>query len=127
MTVIISHFDRQLLRNKLIFALCTIYILFNSNEFHKFWMSFDFRSKVCQNWTKLAGNQAGRPGTSTYMAISLIQGQYDMSTVPSNRGLDVGLIKWTKRHWHGSKGPITQLGYAFYGAREEEEGPTQEG
>ena len=76
---------------------------------------------------KLGGNP-GRPAWHLHIHGHIFdQGQYDMSTVPSNRGLDVGLIKWTERHWHGSKGPITQLGYAFYGAREEEEGPTQEG
>ena len=42
---IISQFDRQLLRNKLIFTLCSFHILFNSNEFHKFWMTFDSRNK----------------------------------------------------------------------------------
>ena len=46
---IISHFDRQLLGNKLSITLCSIHILFNSNEFHKFWMSFDFRNKCAKN------------------------------------------------------------------------------
>jgi len=40
---IISRFDRQLLGNEMSFTLCSIHILFNSNKFHKFWMSFDFR------------------------------------------------------------------------------------
>ena len=42
------------------FTLCSIHILFISNEFHKFWMSFDFRgrcTKIEQNWAK---SQAGR-------------------------------------------------------------------
>ena len=58
---IISHSDRQFLRNKLSFTLCSIYILFNSNEFHKFWMSFDSwnrYTKIEQNWAK---SQADRP------------------------------------------------------------------
>ena len=38
---IISHFDRQLLGNKLSFILCSIHVLLKSNEFHMFWMSFD--------------------------------------------------------------------------------------
>ena len=43
LTAIISYFDRQLLRNNMSFTLCSIHILFNSNKFHKFWMSSDFK------------------------------------------------------------------------------------
>jgi len=43
LTAIISHFDRQLLGNNMSFTLCSIHILFISNEFHKFWMSCNFR------------------------------------------------------------------------------------
>ena len=43
LTAIISLSDRQLLGNKLSFILCSIHILFNSNKFHKFCMSCDFR------------------------------------------------------------------------------------
>ena len=60
---IISHSDRQLLGNKLSFTLCSIHILFNSNEFHKFWMSFDFRSKCTKNEQIWVKTQADRPGT----------------------------------------------------------------
>ena len=37
LTAIISHFDRQLLGNKLRLALCSIHILPNPNKFHKLW------------------------------------------------------------------------------------------
>ena len=37
LTAIISHFDRQLLGNKLSFAPCSIHILPNPNKFHKLW------------------------------------------------------------------------------------------
>ena len=43
------------------FALCSIHILFNPNEFHEFWMSCDCRSrctKIEQIWAK---SQADRP------------------------------------------------------------------
>ena len=39
------------------------------------------------------------------MAMPSIQGQCDTSTMHLSRGLDIGLIKWTERHWHGSKDP----------------------
>ena len=61
LTTIISHSDRQLLENKSSFTICSIHILCNSNKFHKFWMSFDFRrtqAKRGQNWAK---SQADRP------------------------------------------------------------------
>ena len=50
-------------------------------------------------------SQASWPGTSTNIATSSIQGQCDMSTMPPSRGLDDGLIKWTKSLVHGSKDP----------------------
>ena len=43
------------------YTLCSIHILFIYNEFHKFWMSFDFRdrcTKIEQDWAK---SQAERP------------------------------------------------------------------
>ena len=61
LTAIISRSDRQLLENKASFTLCSIHILFNSNKFHKFWISFDFRrthAKRGRNWAK---SQADRP------------------------------------------------------------------
>ena len=41
--VILNCFDRQLLEKKMSFTLYSIYILFNSNKFHKFWMSYTCR------------------------------------------------------------------------------------
>ena len=99
LTVTISRSDRQLLRNKSSFTLCSIHILFNSNKFHKFWISFDFRSKCIRtgrNWVETGPtglSWASQPGTSTYMATSSIQGQCDTSIIPLSRGLDVSLIK----------------------------------
>ena len=61
LTAIILHFDRKLLGNKLIFTLCSIHILFNSNEFHKFWMSFDFRNKCAKIGRNLVKTLADRP------------------------------------------------------------------
>ena len=58
---IISHFDRQLLGNKLSFTLRSIHILFNSNEFQKFWMSFDFRNKCAKTEGKWVKSQATQP------------------------------------------------------------------
>ena len=42
-------------------TLCFIHILFISNEFHKFWMSFDFRSRCTKNGQNYAKTQADRP------------------------------------------------------------------
>ena len=61
LTANISHSDRQLLRNKLSFTLCSIHILFNSNMFHKFWMSSDFRRTHDKNGRNWARSQADRP------------------------------------------------------------------
>ena len=49
LTAIISRFDRQLLGNKLSFAPCSMYILFNSNKFHKFWMSCACRNSLSKD------------------------------------------------------------------------------
>ena len=43
------------------FTLCSIHILFNSNEFHKFWISFDCRSRCTKNEQNWAETQADRP------------------------------------------------------------------
>ena len=61
LTAIISHSDHQLLANKLTFTLCAIHILFNSNKFHKFWMSYDFRSRCTKNGRNWARTQADQP------------------------------------------------------------------
>ena len=44
------------------FTLCFIHILFISNEFHKFWMSFDFRWTNTKIGRKRAKTQADRSG-----------------------------------------------------------------
>ena len=49
LTAIIFYFDHQLLGNKMSFALCSIHILLISNEFHKFWMSWDCRRLYAKN------------------------------------------------------------------------------
>ena len=41
--------------------LIAIHILYISNEFHKFWMSFDFRSWCTKNGQNWAKTQADRP------------------------------------------------------------------
>ena len=55
LTAIISHFDCQLIGNKMSFTPCSIHILLTSNKFHKFWMS------CAKNEPKLGKTQAGRP------------------------------------------------------------------
>ena len=111
MTAINSHSSRQLLRNNMSFTLCSIHILFISNEFHKFWMSFDFKNKCTKNGQKWAKTQAGlpllgRPAWHPYTCCHVFDpGQCDMSTMPLSRGLDVGLIEWTKRLAQGLKDP----------------------
>ena len=41
------------------FTLYSIHILFISNEFHKFWMSYDFRSRCTKIEQNLAKTLAG--------------------------------------------------------------------
>ena len=77
LAAIISHSDRQLLGNKLSFTLCSIHILFNSNKFHKFWMSCDFRwtcTKVRRKWTKTQADRPllGRPAWHPYTSCHII-------------------------------------------------------
>ena len=51
LTAIISHFDRQLLENKLSLAACSIHILPISNKFHKFWWFVMFcriMARICK-------------------------------------------------------------------------------
>lgn len=88
---IISRSDRQLLRNKnelLHYVPCIF--LFNSNMFHKFWMSCACRRshpKIGRKWRKPRRpglDYAGRPDTSTCMGTSLLQEQRDMFTMPQN-------------------------------------------
>jgi hypothetical protein len=82
LTAINSHSSRQLLGNKMSFTICSIYILFISNEYHQFWMSFDFRSRYTKNGQLWAKTQAGRPGTPEGKVPASIQWQYDTIIMP---------------------------------------------
>ena len=111
LTAIISHFDRQLLRNKMSFTLCSIHILFNSNNFHKFWMSFDFRrthAKRGRIWVKTQADQPilGRPAWHPYTpSDDFDPGAMSGTQMYLSRGLDIGLIVWTERLAQVSKDP----------------------
>ena len=98
-------------QNKLSFTVCSIHVLFNSNEFHKFWMSFDFRSRCTKNeqiWAKtqtdrpLLGRPAWHPHTHCHV---FNPGARSCTQVSLSRGMDVGLIEWTERLAQGSKDP----------------------
>ena len=108
---IISRSDRQLLRNKSSFTLCFIHILFNSNKFHKFWMSFDFRrthAKRGRIWVKTQADRPilGRPAWHPYTpSHDFDPGAMSGTQMYLSRGLDVGLIVWTERLAQGSKDP----------------------
>ena len=84
LTAIISHFDRQLLGNKSSFAPCSMHILFDSNKFHKFWMSCVCRyplSKDGRNRRKSRPPgtfRADQPDTFTYIGPILSLEQCDM-------------------------------------------------
>ena len=84
MTAIISRSDRQLLGNKLSFALCSMHILFDSNKFHKFWMSCVCRNPLSkdgrsQRKSRPPGTfRADWPDTSTYMGPMLSLEHCDM-------------------------------------------------
>ena len=54
-----SHSSHQPLGNNTSFTLCSIHILFISNEFHQFWMSSDCRSRCTKNEQKWAKTQSG--------------------------------------------------------------------
>ena len=58
LTAINSNSSRQLFGNNMSFTLCSIHILFISNEFHKFWMSFDFKNRCTKNEQNWAETQA---------------------------------------------------------------------
>jgi len=77
-----SYSSRHLLGNKMSFTLCSIHILFISNEFYKFWMSFDFRSRCTKNGQIWAKTQPNRPGTPEDKVPVLIQWQYDTIIMP---------------------------------------------
>ena len=105
LTAIISHFGRQLLGNNMSFTPCSMHILLISNKCNKFWMSCGCRRLYTENHEKWAKTQAGRPGTSTKCAPSSVQERRYMFTKSLNRGLQVGLMKWTERPSTWIKGP----------------------
>ena len=111
MAAIISHSDRQLLGDNLSFTLCSIHILFNSNKFHKFWMSFDFRrthAKRGRIWAKTQADRPilGRPSWHPRTHCHVFDpGARSCTQVSLSRGMDVGLIEWTERLAQGSKDP----------------------
>jgi hypothetical protein len=91
------------------FTLCSIHILFISNELHKFWMSFDFRSrctKIEQNWAK---SQVGRPllGRPAWHLQDHGPGFDPVAMRHTHealsRGLGSGSIGYTERHQLWSK------------------------
>ena len=91
------------------FTLCSIHILFISNEFHKFWISFDFRgrcTKIEQNWAK---SQAGRPllGRAAWHLQDHGPGFDPVAMRHTHealsRGLGSGSIGYTERHQLWSK------------------------
>ena len=83
LTAIISHFDRQLLGNKLSFAPCSMNILFDSNKLHMFWKSCACRNPLPkdgrnQRKSRPPGTfRADRPDTSTYMGPIILLEQCD--------------------------------------------------
>ena len=83
LAVIISRCDRQLLGNKSSFAPCFMHILFNSNKFHKFWMSCAYRNPLSkddrnQRKSRPPGTfRTDRPDTSTHMGPILLLEQCD--------------------------------------------------
>ena len=93
------------------FTLCSIHILFNSNEFHEFWMSFDFRrihAKRGRIWAKTQDDRPilGRPAWHPHTHCHVFDpGAMSCTQVSLSRGLDVGLIEWTERLAQGSKAP----------------------
>ena len=107
----ISHSDCQLLGNKLSFTQCSIHILFNSNKFHMFWMSCDFRwtcTKVGRNCAKSQADRhpLGRPTWHLYTPCHIFDPEAMWHVqIPLSRGLGVGLIEWTERLAQGSKDP----------------------
>ena len=88
------------------FTLCSIHILFISNEFHKFKMSFDFRNKCTKNEQNWAETQADRPllGQPAWHLQEPGPG-FDPVAMRHihealSRRLGLSLIGYTERHWH---------------------------
>ena len=91
--------------------LCSIHILFISNEFHKFWMSSDCRSRCTKNKQKWVKSQAGRPPLGR-PAWHLQEHGPSFDPVAMrhihealSRGLGLGSIGYTERLQHPSKDP----------------------
>ena len=108
LTAIISHSKPSTSRKNMNFTLCSIHILFNSNEFHEFWMSFDSRNRCTKNEQKRAKTQAdppllGRPAWHLHKHCHVFDpGAMSCTQVPLSLGLDGSLIEWIKRLVQGS-------------------------
>ena len=111
LTAIISRFDRQLLGNKLSFAPCSMHILFDSNKFHKFWMSCACRnplSKDGRNQRKsrpLGTFRTDRPDTSTHMGPILLLEQCDTFMRFQNKATISYPVGGPRRHKVQTKDP----------------------
>ena len=93
------------------FTLCSIHVIFISNEFHEICMSSDCRSRCTKNeqkWVKTQAEQPllGRPAWHLWIhspgfdPVAMWHSHNALS-----RGLGLRLIRWTKRHRHESKNP----------------------
>jgi len=91
------------------FTLCSIHILFNSNELHKFWMSFDCRSRCTKIGQNRAETQADRPllGRPAWhlqehgLGFDPVAMRHTHEAL--SRGLGSGSIGYTERHQLWSK------------------------
>ena len=121
LTVITSRFDRQLLANKLSFAPCFMHILFNSNKFHKFWMSCACRHSLSkdgrnQRKSRPPGTfRANRPDTSTYMGPILLLEQCDMFKRFQNKVNISYHVGGLRRHKDQPKDPHTSAKIVKWG------------
>ena len=121
LTAIISRFDCQLLGNELSFAPCSIHILFDSNKFHKFWMSCVCRNPMSkddrnQRESRPAGTfSAARPDTSTYMGPILSLEQCDVLMRFQNKANISYPIGGPGRHKVQSKDPHTNAKIVKWG------------
>ena len=111
LTSIISRSDSQLLGNKMSF--CTMFhaYLFNSNKFHKFWMSCACRnplSKDGQNQRKSRPPgtfRADRPDTSTYMGSIFLSEERDTFIRLQNKANISYPVVGPRRHKVQAKDP----------------------
>ena len=111
LTAIISHFDHQLFENKSSFAPCSMHILFNSNKFHKFWMSCACRnllSKDGRNQRKSRPPSTFRadwPDTSIYIGPILLLEQCGMFIRFQNKANIAYHVGGPRRHKDQPKDP----------------------